>query len=426
MSKPSTSTESTVQQRPAYIHTLANGLVLLAEPVDSVQSAAFTLLVPSGYSSDPADRLGLSELLCDMVLRGAGERDGRALINDLEVLGVERGENVGVSQTSFSGATLADSLDEALAIYADIVRRPHLPAAQLDLGKQVCLQEIRGVEDDPAQRMMIELRRRTYPDPWGRVSHGTKESVLAATHDDLLAQWHRGYRPNGAILGVAGNVDWTKLVDQVEELFGDWPTVDIEPEIERAAKETSPHIDYDSSQCHIGIAYPSVPYRDPDYLRAWAAVGVLSSGMSSRLFTEVREKRGLCYTVSASLQTQLDRARVLCYAGTTAERAQETLDVTYAELLRLGQGIHQGELDRLQARIKSGLIMQQESTSARSGSIARDWFHLGRIRSLEELGALVDELTADSINEYLTANPPSDFTFATLGPKELTIPEPIP
>ena len=147
--------------------------------------------------------------------------------------------------------------------------------------------------------------------------------------------------------------------------------------------------------------------------------------MSSRLFTEVREKRGLCYTVSASLQTQLERARVLCYAGTTAERAQETLDVTYAELLRLRDGVLQHELDRLKARIKSGLIMQQESTSARSGSIARDWYHLGRVRTLDELGKLIDNLTAADINEFLQSHPPGDFTFATLGPQPLELPDEV-
>ena len=186
--------------------------------------------------------------------------------------------------------------------------------------------------------------------------------------------------------------------------------------------ETQLHTKHDSNQCHIGIAFPSVPYRDPEYLRAWSAVGVLSSGMSSRLFTEVREKRGLCYTVSASLQTQLERARVLCYAGTTAERAQETLDVTFAELVRLGEGIRPEELNRLKARIKSSLIMQQESTSARSGAIARDWYHLGRVRPMEEVSDLVDKLNSDDINEYLRNHPPGDFTFATLGPKELVLP----
>jgi predicted Zn-dependent peptidase len=411
-----------VQQRSIETHRLANGLVLLAEPVATVESAAFTLLTPCGCSNDPAERLGLTSMLCDMTLRGAGPRDSRALINDLEVLGVERGESVGISQTSFSGATLAENLLEALSIYADIVQRPHLPEEQLEASRLVCLQEIHGVEDEPAQKLMDELRRRTYPDPWGRASHGTEAGVEAATLDEVRRQWSSFFRPNGAILGVAGKVDWDLLVEHVESAFGAWNPVAEQPEIEKAPGDTPPHIHFDGNQCHIGIAFPSVPYRDPDYLQAWAAVGVLSGGMSSRLFTEVREKRGLCYTVSASLQTQLKRARVLCYAGTTTERAQETLDVTFAELVRLRQGIEQSELGRLKARIKSGLIMQQESTSSRSSSIARDWYHLGRVRTLDELGRQVDGLTAKSINDYLDRHPPSDFTFATLGPQPLVIP----
>ena len=417
------SSVSQVQQRTAQTHTLANGLVLVGEPTDAVESAAFTLLVPSGYSTDPAERLGLSSLLCDMVLRGAGSRDSRALINDLEILGVERGESVGASQTSFSAATVASNLHDALGIYADIVRRPTLPAEQLDAGKLVCLQELGGAEDEPSQKLMIALRRRSYPSPWGRSSMGNKEGINASTSAEVHAHFQQGYRPNGAILGVAGNFDWQQLVDHVESQFADWQPSDVPDLVEENPDTGDAHIHYDSNQCHLGIAFPSVPYRDPDYLRAWAAVGVLSGGMSSRLFTEVREKRGLCYTVSASLQTQRDRARVLCYAGTTAERAQETLDVTFAEIIKLGQGVLPNELSRLKARIKSGLIMQQESTSARSGSMARDWYHLGRIRSLEEVGGLVDDLTGEDINEYLEAHPPSDFTFATLGPSPLELPQ---
>jgi len=414
---------SQVQQRTARIHRLANGFVLVGEPTDAVQSAAFTLLVPSGYSSDPSERLGLSSLLCDMVLRGAGARDSRALINDLEILGVERGESVGASQTSFSAATIANHLLEALEIYADIVRRPLLPPDQLDAGKLVCLQELRGAEDEPSQKLMIDLRRRSYPSPWGRSSMGTEAGIDASTSSEVQAHFSRGYRPDGTILGVAGNFDWQQLVDQVENLFADWPATEVPAIVESAPETDDAHTHYDSNQCHIGIAFPSVPYRDPDYLRAWAAVGVLSGGMSSRLFTEVREKRGLCYTVSASLQTQRKRARVLCYAGTTAERAQETLDVTFSEIVKLGKGVLENELGRLKARIKSGLIMQQESTSARSGGLARDWFHLERVRSLEEVGQLVDTLTSEDINEYLQDHPPGDFTFATLGPAALKLPE---
>ena len=143
--------------------------------------------------------------------------------------------------------------------------------------------------------------------------------------------------------------------------------------------------------------------------------------MSSRLFTEVREKRGLCYSVYASYHASLrDRASVLCYVGT--ERPQEALEVMLAELDRLAAGVEPEELQRLKARIKSGLIMQQESSSSRSATLARDWFHLGRARTLAEVGALVDALDCQSINTYLAEHPPADFTIITLGPKPLEVP----
>ena len=124
----------------------------------------------------------------------------------------------------------------------------------------------------------------------------------------------------------------------------------------------------------------------------------------------------------ATHHTLLDRGGVFCYAGTSTERSQETLDVTLKELQRLSDGVEEHELDRLKARIKSALIMQQESSSSRSASIARDWYHLGRTRSLEEINGLVDDLSADRINAYLKENPPRDFTIVTLGRNELEVP----
>ncbi|MEX2171710.1 MAG: pitrilysin family protein [Pirellulales bacterium] len=405
-----------------FSHTLANGLVLVGEPTDAYQSAAFSFLIPAGCCYESRDRAGLSALTCEMMLRGAGSRDSRQLVSDLENLGVERDEGVGVSQASYSAATLGDNLFAALEIYADLLRRPHLPKDQLDAGRQVCLLELRGVEDDPGQKLMIELRRRHYPDPWGRPSQGRADSLQAATANDVRKFFATNYQPAGTILAAAGNFDWPRLREQVERLFGDWAPVKSAKLIDAEPANGVPHIPYESTQSHIGIAFPSVPYRHPDYFQAWAAVGVLSGGMSARLFTEVREKRGLCYTVSASLQSQRERGSVFCYAGTTAERAQETLDVTHAELVKLSAGIQQSELDRLKARIKSSLIMQQESTSARCSSLARDWYHLGRARTVTEVGKLVDDLSANSINAYLAANPPEDFTFLTLGPEPLEIP----
>jgi len=405
-----------------FSHTLANGMVLVGEPTQSLESAAFTFLLPAGCSHDPPNRAGLASLTAEMMLRGAGPRDSRTWVADLENLGVERGESVGVAQATFSGATLRDNLPAALVLFADLIRRPHLPADQLEAGRNTCLQDLRSIDDEPSQKLMIELRRRRYPDPWGRSSHGEEGPLRAATIQDVREFHARHYRPPGTILAVAGNFDWRRLCDHIEQLFGDWPAANIAEPSGVNGHSTGNHIPFESSQSHVGIAYPTIPYKHPDYFQAWAAVGVLSSGSSSRLFTEVREKRGLCYTVYASLHTQRDRASVLCYAGTTAERAQETLDVTVGELLRLGDGIQQSELQRLKARIKSSLIMQQESTSARSGALARDWYHLGRARSLDEVGQLVDKLSADTINAFLSDNPPRDLLVVTLGPRPLEAP----
>lgn len=407
---------------PILSHQYDNGLVLVAEPMMSLESAAFTFLVPGGCSLDPTNLLGLSSLTCEMALRGSGSRDSRQFIQDLENLGVERGESVSNSHTSFSGATLAKNLYPALEIFADLLRRPHFPEDQLEASRLVALQELRAIEDEPGQKVMIELRRRQYPDPWGRSSHGEIASLEAIRLEQIREYFAAHYHPNGTILGVGGHFDWPRLRDLVGELFGDWKKRENAAPVTGPAPGKREHLTHESNQTQIGIAYDSLPYRHPDYFQAWGAVGVLSGGMSSRLFTEVREKRGLCYTVYATTHTLRDRGSVLCYAGTSAERAQETLDVTLSELVNLAKGIRADELSRLKARIKSGLIMQQESSSSRSGSIARDWYHLGRVRSLEEVGRLIDELSCDSINNYLAAHPPGDFTIVTLGPQPLEVP----
>jgi predicted Zn-dependent peptidase len=410
-----------VVTEPILSHTYENGLVLVAEPMQSLESAAFSFLVPAGCVQETPERAGLAAFTCEMALRGAGSRDSRQFISDLENLGVERGESVSVNHTSFGGATLSKNLWPALEIFADLLRRPHLPADQLEAGRAVVVQEVRAIEDEPAQKVMVELRRRQYPDPWGRSSHGELPALRGITIDQIRDFHTRTYAPRGTILGVAGRFDWTRLKDEVGRLFADWKPVKQTSQPEKPGPSRREHLTHESNQTQIGVAYTSVPYRDPEYFQAWGAVGVLSGGMSSRLFTEVREKRGLCYTVYATHHTLRDRASVLCYAGTSAERAQETLDVMLAELVRLADGVEPQELSRLKARIKSALIMQQESSSSRSGAIARDWFHLGRVRTLTEVGRLVDGLSCESINAYLAAHPPGDFTVVTLGSKPLEV-----
>jgi len=402
-------------------HTFPNGLTLIAEPMDWLESAAFTLMVPAGSVYEPTDRFGLSGFTSEMLQRGAGQRSSREFVDDLENLGVDYSAGVSVAQSTFGASMLAETLPEALSIFADVVRRPHLDEDEVEDTRQGCLQELRSLDDDQAQQVFIELRRRQYPEPWGRSTQGNRESIEAISIDDIRQFFGRHFQPQGAILSVAGKLDWESIRDAVWKLFGDWEPSKPDDLVESAPEGNYAHLPFQSQQTHLAVAYPSVPYSHPDYYQAWGAMSVLGSGMSSRLFTEIRENRGLCYTVSAGYNSLKDRGSIRCYAGTRAERAQETLDVLLAELNQFSQGIRQEELDRVQARIKTVLILQQESSRARSASNAGDWYFLGRVPSLNEVHKIVNGLTRESINQYLAAHPPGDYTIVTLGPKPLEV-----
>ena len=403
------------------VHHFANGLTLLSEAMPWCESVSCSMLVPCGSNHDPANLSGLSNLTCEMALRGAGRYGSRSLIEAFENLGVDRGESLGNMHTTYSVATLAENLSLILPVMADILRRPHFPADQLDAGKLVIEQEIVSVEDDPAGKVMQELSRIFLPAPWGTPCHGTLESLALMTIDDIRSHHAGFYQPDGMIISVAGKIDWPKLVDEIGELFGDWPSQTQPAIIEKPSETQTLHIPYDSAQTHIGLAYDEVAFRDPDYLPAWGTVGILSGGMSSRLFTEVREKRGLCYSVGASYFSLQDRGGVTCYCGTSAERTQESLDVLLAELRRIKQGVTEKEIDLLKVRAKSQLVMQQESTGSRASSIARDWYHLGRIRPMSEIVEKIESLDKKTLDDFLAQSPDRPIYLATLGPEPLVL-----
>jgi predicted Zn-dependent peptidase len=410
-----------IPQAPVRTFTLANGLVLLVEPRSDVQSAAFSLLVPAGTIYEPPGGNGTSAVLCDLITRGAGDRDSRALAAALDTLGVQRSESAGWNFLSFSGALLADNLPRALELYADIVLRPRLPADEFAPALAGVEQSLLTIADEPQRRAIIELRRRCYDAPWGLPTEGDLADLPNLTHDSVSAHFRRCFRPKGTILGVAGRVDPDAIGSLAARCFGDWPAAEP-PLVVRGARGPSvDHLFHDSAQTHIGIACPAVPYGHDDYYAAWAATSVLGGGSSARLFTEVRERRGLCYSVDASLGSLLTEGRVLVYAGTTTDRAQETLDVVLHELRRLAEGIGADELERCRARAKSALIMQQESTVARAGSIARDWFHLGRVTTLEEVRSRIEALTVEQVVDYARRYPPLDPTIVTIGPEPLRV-----
>ena len=404
-------------------HTFANGLVLIAETMPSVRSAAFTLLVPAGAAFEPAGKGGAANMLSEWMTRGAGDLDSRALLTALDNLGVNHGESAQTLHTSLAAATLGSNLIPALEIFADILLRPHLDDEEIEPIRALALQSLGSIEDDPGTKVIYELRKRHFPDPWGRPSPGTPESVEALTPDDLRSFHQKNFRPNGAILGVAGAIDWEELKSAVGRLLGDWEPLPEPVVVETHVGPPRGHLTRETQQIQIALAYPSVTVADPNYYRARAATAILGGYSSARLFTEVREKRGLCYSVYASYESQRDRAAVLCYAGTSVERAQETLDVTIAEIQRLKQsGIELEELETMRAGLKSSLIMQQESSMSRSNSLASDWFYLSRIRSLDEISASLDALSPENVSDYSATQPLDAMTILTLGPTPLDFP----
>jgi predicted Zn-dependent peptidase len=404
-------------------HTFPSGLTLLAEQMPGMQSAAMTLLVPAGSSTDPVDRSGAATVLAELILRGAGNRDNKQLTDYLDSLGLQRGSSVGVHHTRFSVAAVGPRVIESLDVYSDIVRRPMLPESGFAPARDLALQALSGIDDEPRQKLMVKLRESHLPFPFGRNSMGEREHLERLTIDFARADFARRYHARGAILALAGNVDFDQVKGEVERHFGTWDgrpsdAVEVQPPPRRYHFE-----EQKSEQTHIGIAYDSIPETHDDYYVARMAIEILSGGMSGRLFTEIREKRGLCYSVGVNYASLKDLGAIFGYAGTSNERAQATLDTFVAELYRLSEGVTQAELDRAKIGLKASTIMTGESTSARAAAIAHDYFMRGRIRTLDEIKNAIDSVTVNQVNEYLKRSKPGPFTIAIVGPKELKLPE---
>lgn len=402
-----------------FSHTYANGLTLLAERMPGVKSAAMNLLLPAGGVSDPVGRLGSATVLVEMAMRGAGDRDARALTEHLDDLGLARSSGASLNHTRFTAASLAANVLRGLEVYADVVLRPHLRDDAFGPSRELALNALAGLQDSPQSLSMIRLREIAWPAPYGRNPMGHEEDLEKLTSADVREDHARRYVPHGSILAVAGDVDFDQWRDEVARCFDGWRSrepgaLELSPAAERFR-----FIEQDSQQTHIALACPTAAEPDDDYYLARLAIEVLSGGMSGRLFSEIREKRGLCYSVSASYASAPGIGSVFCYAGTSNERAQETLDALVHELRRLARGATPDELERARIGLKTGTVMSGESSSARASMIARDWFLRGRIRTLDEVLSAIDSVTVDQLNAYLASKPMSEMTTVLIGPRKL-------
>jgi len=302
--------------------------------------------------------------------------------------------------------------------------RPRLPEGEWQAARDLALQSLQTLEDAPSRKMFVQLRREWFTSAHKRPPIGTEAGLSSLSLEDLRADHAARFKPGGAILSVAGGFDFEAVKAQAETLFGDWQGA--APVLETPEVVPEPlwqHIEQDTSQQQIGVAYKGVPSTDADFYAFRVANEVLSGGMGARLFSEVREKRGLVYSVSASPASHRGIGYTLAYAGTTPARAQETLDVLLEQLLQMREGVREDELERAKVRISSALVMGDESSRARAGAIARDFWMLGRVRSLDEVQQNIEAVTPASVLAMYERFPPRDFSVVTLGPQKLERPD---
>lgn len=403
-------------------HQLSNGLCIIVEEMDHVESASYDLLIPGGLVFDEEEHIGASIVLAELIAKGAGQLDSRALSDAFDSAGIRHGEGVGMDRFTLSGSLIASSIDRALELVVSMVRRPFLPEKDIEPIQSILLQDLEALKDNPARRSMVELSKRFYPKPFNRSSLGDARGIQSV-NGTLMQQMHaRFFQPEGAILSIAGKVDAQRIFATVDELFGDWqgcgasmPTFGVRPQHEYF------HIQEQSAQSQIVLAAPSVKFSDDLYYEGKLVASILGSSMFGRLFIEVREKRGLCYSVFARHSSTNLYGTMSAYVGTTPERAQESVDVLLGELQRLPGTITQEELDRSRTNLKASLIMGEESPGSRAGSNANDWWLLRRVRGLSEIQAAIDAVSLDSIEEFLRRYPFKPCSVLTLGSASLNV-----
>jgi len=402
-------------------HRLKNGLVILGEPMETVGSVAFGFMIPAGAARLPEGCCGAANVISDWIFRGAGGRNSRELGDALDGLGLHRSSSVTSSHLTIGAALEAGNLAEALSLYCDVITQPRLSDDEFEPARQLAIDEVRGLDDDPRRKVMLKLYEGFYPYPLGRSTVGDIDQLQALSPERVRDIVRSSFGLSEAILAVAGKYDFDAVCRQLENALAAETPPPLPQEEPRVQQSRYTHLPNDGAQVHIGLMTGTVKPADEDYYNARMAVAVLSGGMSARLFTEVREKRGLCYAVGARYHALKDFAGIACYAGTTPEKAQETLDVIIEQFDKLSEGITEEELQRAKVGLKSSLILQSESSSSRAGAIGADYYMLGRVRTLDEIKSRIEQVTRDSVMQFLRNNKFKDYTVVTIGPKKVTV-----
>jgi predicted Zn-dependent peptidase len=368
------------------MHVLPNGLTVAVDPIPAAESVAVGLYSEVGSRSEPEALGGLAHLVEHMVFKGAGGLDTRALAEAVEDVGGSLNAWTARDQTVFHGRALGRDLVLVTELIADLVRRPHLDEGHLEREKLVILSELGEVTDSPDDLVHDHLFEAAFDgQPLGRPVIGHEKSVRAITRRDCVDWLRDQFVPSRLVLSASGKVDPDALLALGERLFGDMEAC-AEPDVMPASFTGGVRNDQRSfEQAHWCLAFSGVPAADARVPALSLFVQALGGGTSSRLFQELREERGLAYSIYAWNQAFEDVGLVGIGCAAERARAAESVQLARTLLADTADGLSQAELDRARAQVEAGLLMTLETPQGRADHMARSIEVFGRILELDEL-----------------------------------------
>ncbi len=380
---------------------LKNGFRIVSENMPGLQSASIGIWVTAGGRHERIEQNGIAHFLEHMAFKGTERRSALQIAEAIEDVGGYINAYTSREVTAYYARVLKDDVALAMDVIGDIVLNPVFDPREIEVERGVILQEIGQAYDTPDDVIFDWLQEQSYHDqPLGRTILGPSERVSAFSRDDLSGFVAEHYGPEQMILSAAGAVDHDALMKLAEKMFGHLkPRTGLIPEAARFTGGEARQ-EKELEQAHFALALESPGYRDDAIYTAQIYSTALGGGMSSRLFQEVRETRGLCYTIFAQTGAYADTGTTTIYAGTSADQVAELAGITIDEMKRAADDMSAEEVARARAQMKAGMLMGLESPSNRAERLARLVQIWGRVPSLEDTVAKIDAVSTEDVRAF--------------------------
>ncbi len=383
------------------LHTLSNGFRIVTEHMPGLKSASLGIWVTAGGRHERIEQNGIAHFLEHMAFKGTKRRSALQIAEEIEDVGGYINAYTSREMTAYYARVLEADVPLALDVISDIVLNPVFDPSEIEIERGVILQEIGQALDTPDDVIFDWLQEAAYPgQAIGRTILGPAERVSGFSRADLSTFVTEHYAPDQMILSAAGAVDHGEIVRLAEALFGHLKPAAFSPLAPARFSGGERREVKELEQVHFALAFESPGYRDPAIYTAQIYASAMGGGMSSRLFQEIREKRGLCYTIFSQAGAYADTGMFTVYAGTSEAQIAELTDLTMTELQRAADTMTPAEVNRARAQMKAGLLMGLESPSSRAERLARLVAIWGRVPPLEETIAHIDAVTTVDVRDF--------------------------